>query len=177
MRKFVCRLSGLLILLAGGGCSLFREVVVSRQDSVRTENRKASLDWELDSVGSVSRVFTYSDSSGAEFEVEIVPSGVFSFSAGGGFAGSASVLRLRGKTQSGIRSTDSSSRQEHVQSTGSQKEHTKARTEQLQKQTVKKGDKGLWWVIALLSIGSFVLFFIYRLINTNHLKRSKLWAF
>ncbi|PRY55281.1 hypothetical protein B0I27_101250 [Arcticibacter pallidicorallinus] len=161
MKKVFCVFSGFLILFFGGGCSLLRKEVVSRQDSVRTDSRKASLDWKVDSVDWASRVFTYSDSSGAEFEVEIVPLGPFSFSAKGGFAGSASVLRLRGKTQSTIRSADSSSRQQHVQSTGSQKEDTKARTEKLQKETVKKNDKSLWWVIALLSIGSLVLFFIY----------------
>lgn len=164
MRNLFCVLMGLL-LLAAGGCSLFREVSESRKDSLETNSRKASTDWKIDSTYSTGHIFSYTDSSGAVFDVEIVPSGAFTLSSQGGFAGSASRIRIRGKSQSAIRSTDSGSRQQHVQSTGSREEHTKMRTEKLQKQTEKKWDKSLWWVVALLSIGSLALFFIFRLIR------------
>lgn len=154
-----------LLLLAAGGCSIFREVSEARRDSLETSNRKTSLDWKIDSTYSTAQVFTYTDSSGALFDVEIMPLGAFTLSSQGGFAGSASRIRIRGKSQNAIRSSDSSSRQQQVQSTGSRKEHTKARTEKLEKQTVKKGDKSLWRVIALMSISSVVLFIIFRLIR------------
>lgn len=164
MRSSFGVLAGLL-LLAAGGCSIFREVSEARKDSLETSKRKTSLNWKTDSTYSTAHIFTYTDSSGALFDVEILPLGAFTFSSQGGFAGSASRVRIRGKSQNAIRSTDSSNRQQQVQSTGSQKEHTKMRTEKVQKQTEKKGDKSLWWVMALLSIGSVVLFFGFRLIR------------
>ena len=118
MRKVACILPILLMLLMVGGCSLFREVLVSRQDSLHTDNRRASLDWKIDSTQLARRVFTYTDSSGAQFEVEIVPSGPFSFSMQNGFAGSASLVRIRGKKQANTRMTDSGSQRSDVRSSG-----------------------------------------------------------
>lgn len=152
MKKVFCVFSGMMILFLEGGCSLFREVVVSRQDSVRTDSRKASLDWQVDSVGWASRVFTYSDSSGAEFEVEIVPLGAFTFSTKAGFTGSARLVRFRGRSQSNSRGVDSSSANTQVSSSGSLKQDVKTKTATTQKQTMKKGNDSIWWVYALLAV-------------------------
>lgn len=158
MRRFSCLLSGLLIMLTGGGCSLFREVVVSRQDSLRIDSRKVSLDWEVDSKGAASRVFSYSDSSGAEFEVEIVPSGGFTFSAEEGFAGSASWVRLRGKTEARKRGVDSSMENRQLRSMGSVEENTKVKTETTLKERTKRGNNRMfWWMLALSVIGLLVV--------------------
>lgn len=156
MKKAGFLLPGLVLLLPAGGCSLFRQVGVSRQDSTYTANTQVSRDWKIDSTQIASRVFSYSDSSGAEFEVEIVPYGAFTFSPQAGFAGSASVLRLRGKAQREIRSSDSSNRQAHVQSSGSLKEKRKVKTKTTQKQKTKSGHNSLWWWLALLASGLLV---------------------
>lgn len=150
MRKTTCILPGLLLLLPAGGCSLFREVSVSRQDSVYTERQKQTLDWKIDSTHIASRVFSYTDTSRAQFEVEIVPSGAFTFSAQAGFAGSASLVRLRGKTQMNIRSTDSSSQKLHVQSSGSLKQKVNVKTSTKEVQKEKVSNNKIWWLLALL---------------------------
>jgi len=148
MRKFACMLPGLLILLQAYGCSLFKQVAVSRQDSLQTTSQKASLDWKVDSTHLAKRVFTYTDSSGAQFDIEIVPSGPFSFSLKNGFAGSASMLRIHGKSQAGITAVDSSSESQPIRSIGSLKQHEKTRTEITQKQKTKSGSQ--WWMLALV---------------------------
>lgn len=158
MRKTTCILPGLMLLVPAGGCSLFRGVSVSRQDSSYTGSIKHSLDWKIDSTQLASRVFSFTDSSGAQFEVEIVPSGPFTFSSQSGFAGSASLVRLRGKTKTNIRSTDSSSQQLHVQSSGSLKQNAKIKTETTQKKKTTTGNNRLWWFLALMAI--CLLFFV-----------------
>lgn len=161
MRRAFCLLLGLL-LLSSGSCSLFRQVEESRRDSLEIRTQELRLDWKLDSTYTAGRIFSYSDSSGAVFDVEIVPSGAFTFSPEKGFAGSASAVRIRGKSQSSIRSTDSSSQQQHVQSTGSLKERTKTKKGQVQKQSVKKGSSSLLGLFALVATGLLVLFICWR---------------
>lgn len=157
MSKSGSLLPGLVLLLPLGACSLFRQVAVSRQDSLYSGHLQQTLDWKADSMQSASRVLRYSDSSGAEFEAEIVPTGVFSFSAQGGFSGSASVVRLRGKAQREIRSADSSSRQLHVQSAGRLKQEQKMKAESSQTERTKKGSQGLWSLSAFLLVVLFVI--------------------
>jgi len=151
MRKAACILPVLMLLLQAGGCSLFREVLVSRQDSLQTSSQKASLDWNIDSVHSAGRKFSFTDSSGAQVEVEIAPSGPFTFSAQAGFAGSASLVRIRGKSQTSSRAVDSSSEKMQTRSSGVLKQQVKVKTETTQKQRTKTGNNNLWWVLTLLA--------------------------
>ena len=159
MRKAAFILPVLLLLY---GCSLFREVLVSRQDSLQTSSRKQSFDWSTDSLYSGSSVFTYADSTGAQFDVEIVPSGPFTFSTKAGFSGSASLLRFRGKSHTSSRAVDSGSADMQTRSSGSLKQHGKSKTQSTEKTRTKTGSNSLWWLAGSFVIGLFLIVLVKR---------------
>jgi len=152
MRTAIRLLSSLIFLLPANGCSLFRPVRISRQDSLQTSSRKESLNWKVDSTHSASRRFSYTDSSGVQFDVEIVPSGPFIFSAQAGFAGSASLVRLRGKSQTRSNAIDSGSENTQLRSSGSLKQHVKVKTETTDKQRVGGVSNSIWWIFILPAV-------------------------
>jgi hypothetical protein len=152
MRTAIRLLASLIFLLPANGCTLFRPVRISRQDSLQKSSQKASLDWKVDSTHSASRRFSYTDSSGVQFDVEIVPSGPFIFSAQAGFAGSASLVRLRGKSQTHSNAIDSSSENMQLRSSGSLKQNVKVKTETTDKQKIGGVGNSIWWIFILLAI-------------------------
>lgn len=68
-----------------------------------------------------------------------------------GFAGSASLVKIRGRSQASIRAVDSSSASKQIRSTGFLKQHEKTNTQTTQKQKAKSGSGGYLWMIALVA--------------------------
>jgi len=172
MRRVACLLPVMMMLLLAGGCSLFSEILVSRQDSLQTGSLKQSLDWKVDSVGSRSRVLSYTDSSGAQFEVDIVPSGAFTFSAHAGFAGSASMVRLRGKTKANSTAVDSSGASMQIRSSGSLEQKVKTKTKTTKTQKAKTGNNSLSCIGILSAACLLILVAVKSLSGMNKMKNQ-----
>ena len=151
-----------ICLLFISACSLFKERSFSQADSLLRFRSNRELKTNSTTHSKMIRISVSSDSSDKQYEAEIFPKGIFTYSPGNGFNGEAERVVLKGKLKEGklVRDSVQFTVESNLRSERWEAEQAKMQTRRKEKE-IKIKDNRLTVLVGCLVL-AVVLLFVFR---------------
>ncbi len=153
----------IFLLISIVSCSVIKSKYSEKTDSLSRREESRSQQLSLSNTLQQQRVKIFSDSSGEEYQTEIIPDGPFQYSAKNGFSGKALRVLIRGSLRAVSLTKDSSAtvsgQKADLKSTAAEKQLNQVSSQTKSKEVTRNRPGMVFLLVVFVIIG--VLLFLY----------------